>query len=45
MEYCANCKCETPSIGDTIEKRGKNIYHGELTLLLLLLASLKNCFL
>ena len=22
MEYCENCKCETPSIGVTIEKRG-----------------------
>ena len=22
MEYCAHCKCETPSIGVTIEKRG-----------------------
>ena len=25
MEYRANCKCETPSIGVTIEKRGKYI--------------------
>ena len=44
MENCANCKCETPSTYWGYYKKGRKIYHGELTLLLLRLGSLKDCF-